>query len=62
MNWRALCRHYDYDPTTTETKILWAAVYYMTKRLTKKADIGYKINGEHENRIKEKHKNITQTT
>jgi putative transposase len=33
-NWRGLSKHYDYDPATGEVKILWAAVYYMSKRLT----------------------------
>jgi putative transposase len=37
MNWRSLCRHYDYDSRTSETKMLLASVYYMTKRLTKTA-------------------------
>jgi putative transposase len=33
MNWRGLCRHYDYDSRTSETKVLLTSVYYMTKRL-----------------------------
>jgi hypothetical protein len=33
-NWRGLSKHYDYDAATGETKILWASVYYMSKRLT----------------------------
>lgn len=33
MNWRGLCRHYDYDSKTSETKVYLTAVYYMTKRL-----------------------------
>ncbi|MDR1053769.1 MAG: hypothetical protein LBL39_06300 [Planctomycetaceae bacterium] len=40
MNWRSLCRHYDYDydydSATSETKVLWASVFYMSKRLTDK--------------------------
>jgi transposase len=33
MNWRGLCRHYDYDSKTSETKVYLTAAYYMTKRL-----------------------------
>jgi putative transposase len=33
MNGRGLCRHYDYDSQTSETKVLLTLVYYMTKRI-----------------------------
>jgi transposase len=35
MHWRSLCRQYDYDSRTTETKIVLTSLYYMTKRITK---------------------------
>ena len=33
-NWRALSKHYDYDSSTSEAKVLLASVYYLAKRLT----------------------------
>jgi putative transposase len=33
-NWRGLSKHYDYDSATGEAKVLWASVYYLSKRLT----------------------------
>jgi len=33
-NWRALSKHYDNDSATGEAKVLWASVYYLSKRLT----------------------------
>ena len=33
-NWRALSKHYDYDSATGEAKILWASIFYLSKRLT----------------------------
>jgi putative transposase len=33
-HWRGLSKHYDYDSVTGEAKILWASVYYMSKRMT----------------------------
>jgi len=33
-NFRALSKHYDYDSSTGETKVLLASVYYLSKRLT----------------------------
>jgi putative transposase len=33
-NWRGLSKHYDHDSATGEVKIVWASVYYMSKRLT----------------------------
>jgi putative transposase len=35
-NWRGLSKHYDYDSSTGEAKILLASVWYMSKRLTHK--------------------------
>jgi hypothetical protein len=35
-NWRGLSKHYDYDSSTGEAKILLASVWYMTRRLTHK--------------------------
>jgi transposase len=35
-NWRALSKHYDYDSSTSEARILLASVWYMSKRLTHK--------------------------
>jgi hypothetical protein len=35
-NWRGLSKHYDYDSSTGEAKILLASVWYMLKRLTQK--------------------------
>ena len=32
-NWRGLSKHYDHDSATGEAKILWASVYYLSKRL-----------------------------
>lgn len=33
-NWRGLSKHYDYDSSTGEAKVLLASVYYLSKRLT----------------------------
>ena len=33
-NWRGLSKHYDYDSSTSEAKILLASVWYLSKRLT----------------------------
>jgi len=37
-NFRGLSKHYDYDSKTGEAKIYLAAMFYMTKRLTKDHD------------------------
>ena len=33
-NWRALSKHYDVDSSTSETQILLASIFYLSKRLT----------------------------
>jgi putative transposase len=33
-NWRSLSKHYDVDSATGEAKILWASIFYMSRRLT----------------------------
>ena len=33
-NWRGLSKHYDFDSSTGEAKILLVSVYYLSKRLT----------------------------
>jgi putative transposase len=33
-NWRGLSKHYDYDSATGEAKILFASIFYLSKRLT----------------------------
>jgi hypothetical protein len=58
MNWRSLCRHYDYDSATSETKVLWASVFYMSKRLTDKPKNNWEINEKREKRLK----SLMQTT
>ena len=35
-NWRGLSKHYDYDSSTSEAKVLLASVYYLSKRLTRR--------------------------
>jgi len=35
-NWRALSKHYDYDSSTSEAKVLLASIYYLSKRLTRR--------------------------
>jgi putative transposase len=35
-NWRGLSKHYDYDSSTGEAKILLASLWYLSKRLTHK--------------------------
>jgi putative transposase len=46
MNWRSLCRHDDYDSATSETKVLWASVFYMSCRLTQSTASTYQIDNE----------------
>jgi putative transposase len=48
MNWRGLCRHYDYGSATSETKVLWTSVFYMSKRLTDNTKNKWEIDEKRE--------------
>jgi len=62
-NWRGLSKHYDYDSSTGEAKILLASVYYLSKRLThqeKKVEINHILDAKLR-QLAEKHVKIAQT-
>ncbi|GHT42029.1 hypothetical protein FACS189443_4560 [Planctomycetales bacterium] len=62
MNWRSLCRQYDYDLWTTETKIVLSSVFYLSARLTEPRKVLWEINEEHERKLRLPPNNTTQNT
>jgi transposase len=62
MNWRSLCRQYDYDLRTTETKIMLSSVFYLSVRLTEPRKVLWEINEDNERKIRLTLDNTTQTS
>jgi putative transposase len=60
-NFRGLSKHYDYDSSTGESKILLASVYYLSKRLTLRETEG-EINHPLDAKLLQLAKKLPQTT
>jgi hypothetical protein len=50
MNGRNLCLHY--DSATSETKVLWASVFYRSRRLTDNTKNDWEIDEKREKQLK----------